>query len=251
MGVSGGGYWLAICGYDRYAARRISVGAAEGIPAEMVLERQKSRQGHMKVSADAKLIGLVVFASIAGGLLATAIGSFTQLVAGLRSIEAGDWLQSCAAIVGVGLTIWATLWLEDRRRTVELRSEQQLLRDGLALLKGFIPAIREDFPAQMSRANRILLVAGEYEMLRTGYDSLAYAKAGLRIRDFNLWNNLTYIEASFTARKPQLTREENTMKAGMATDAVLAISRGILIDFIDEIEAPIGNALAALDKPML
>jgi hypothetical protein len=213
-----------------------------------LLFNNAARRDTMKTPTHLGLIAASLTAGGVGGLIVTVVGSASHFLKGLQSIEAGDWLQSGAAIIGVGLTIGATLWLEDRRRRVEAQSEQRLLRDGLTILRSFIPSIRAEFPADMPRANRLRLTAAHYEMLRTGYDTLSYAKAGLRIRDFNLWNNLSYIEASFTAKKPVLTREEDLMRRGVASDNVLAISRGILIEFIDEIEAAIGNALTALDQ---
>lgn len=116
---------------------------------------------------------------------------------GLLNIEAGDWLQSGAAILGIFLTIRATMWLEDRKRRQERVAEKNLVIEALVTLRDILPVATTQLNPEQDLAKRIRITRGQYEIIKSGRDALASARRTLTTRNYNLWNYLTMVEEEF------------------------------------------------------
>lgn len=191
-------------------------------------------------------VAACVVAGLIGGVLAAIVLSRPALWTGLVGISAGDWLQAVAAIVGVFLTVTATLWLEQRKRDAERREEQRLIREALSMLQTALPAASEPLDAEWDLGRRIHETQVHYEAVRTGLDTLSHARQGYRVRSYNLWNALAEIEAVYTVVRARITNEENIVRGNHVTGAVLAIAREKIEELAQNLSAPVDAAVAAL-----
>ena len=187
-----------------------------------------------------------VVAGLIGGVLAAIVLSRPARWAGLVGISAGDWLQAVAAIVGVFLTVTATLWLEQRKRDAERREEQRLIREALSMLQTALPAASEPLDAEWDLGRRIHETQVHYGAVRTGPDTLSHARQGYRVRIYNLWNALAEIEAVYTVVRARITNEDNIVRGNHVTGAVLAIAREKIEELAQNLSAPVDAAVAAL-----
>lgn len=181
-----------------------------------------------------------------GGLLAALLLSRPAIQAGLASISAGDWLQAGAAIIGVFLTVTATLWLEQKKREGERKEEQRLIREALLMLQTTLPAASQALNAEWDLDRRILETKVHYETVRTGLETLSHARQGYRVRSYNLWNALAEIEASYAIVRARITNEENIVGGNHVTQAVLGIAREKIEELAQNLIAPVNTAIAAL-----
>lgn len=191
-------------------------------------------------------VAACVAAGLIGGVLAAIVLSRPALSAGLVGISAGDWLQAVAAIVGVFLTVTATLWLEQRKRDAERGEEQRLIREALSMLQTALPAASEPLDAGWPLERQIYETQVHYETVRTGLDTLSHARQGYRVRSYNLWNALAEIEAVYTVARARITNEENIVRGNHVTGPVLAISREKIEELAQNLSAPVDAAVAAL-----
>ncbi len=190
-------------------------------------------------------------AGMIGGLLAAMLLSRSAIWVGLSGISAGDWLQAGAAIIGVFLTVTATLWLEQRKREGERREEQRLIREALLMLQATLPAASQALNADWDLDMRILETKAHYETVRIGLETLSQARQGYRVRSYNLWNSLAEIEAVYTIARIRITNEENIVRGNHVTGAVLAIAREKIEELAQNLIAPVNAALAALQGEQL
>jgi hypothetical protein len=158
----------------------------------------------------------------------------------------GDWLQAVAGIIGVALTVRATLWLEERSRKNERKEKRRLLNEALLLLQRTAILIQQPFDAGASLEDRRHLTAVHYELLRNGRESLAYARQDFRAQIFNVWMSLTVVDEHLTTHLPVLTREEAIVRGQHVTELVLAISREKIEHFAEVIQQPVTAAIEAL-----
>jgi hypothetical protein len=190
-------------------------------------------------------------AGLIGGLLAAILLTRPAIWAGLTGISAGDWLQAGAAIIGVFLTVTATLWLEQRKREGERREEQRLIREALLMLQTTLPAASQALNADWDLDRRILETKAQYETVRIGLETLSHARQGYRVRSYNLWNALAEIEAVYTIVRARTTNEENIIRGNHVTVAVLAIAREKIEELAQNLIAPVNAAFAALQGEQL
>lgn len=165
---------------------------------------------------------------------------------GLFGISAGDWLQAVATIVGIALTVRATMWLEDRKRAHDRAGSQRLLREALSMMSSVSNVIQQPLAPGLPIGERRQQTAAHYELIRNSRDSVEYARQNFRADNYNLWSALNGLSADFVAAADWLRREENIVR-GNVTEPMLAISRGNIERFAVEIEAPVRAALAALN----
>lgn len=191
-------------------------------------------------------IAACLAAGVVGGIFVPMLLPITAIWGRLATITAGEWLQAGAAIIGVALTVWATLWLEDQKRKREQLEEQRLIREALALLKSVLPGASQAVNAEWDLPKRILMTQAHYEMVRTGLESVSYARQGYRIRSYNLWNALTAIDIVHAPVRARLISEENIVRGNNVTDAVLAICREKIEEFATDLTAPVDAAVQAL-----
>ena len=185
-------------------------------------------------------------AGFLGGLLATLLLSRPAIWAGLVGISAGDWLQAGAAIIGVFLTVTATLWLEQNKREGERKEEQRLIREALLMLQTTLPAASQALNVDWDLDRRILETKVHYEIVRTGLETLSHARQGYRVRSYNLWNALAEIEATYATVRGRITNEANIVRGNHVTQAVLEIAREKIEELAQNLIAPVNTALAAL-----
>ncbi len=162
------------------------------------------------------------------------------------SIEPGDWLQALSGVVGVSATIWATLWLEERKRMAQRRADQRLLREALVMLEAVVPAAARPLDMAKPFNERRLMTIGHFELLRVGLQSLAYAREGFRIPSYNLWNALDSLDTVVGLSAERIAREERIVRGDHVTEPVLAISREHLEAFAADAVQPVNAAVAAL-----
>lgn len=187
-------------------------------------------------------------AGIVGSLGATAIVARTSVWAALSAIDAGEWLQAAAAIIGVFLTIQGTLWLEERKRKRERVEEQRLIREALIMLDAVLPTVSEPLDADMDLRTRVLTTQAHFELVRVGMDSLVYARQNYRVRSYNLWNSLGSIDVTQTMWRERITNEERLVRGNNVTANVLAICREQLEAYTGELVQPVKAAREALAK---
>lgn len=188
------------------------------------------------------------FAGIVGGLSVNAIMSKPAVWAGFVGISAGEWLQAAAAIIGVFLTVQGTLWLEERKRKRERKEEQRLISEALVLLKTVLANASQPLDPDWDLSKRILMTQAHYEMVRTGMESLAYARQNYRVRSYNLWNSLSSIDIIHAIRRERITNEEHIVRGNHVTEAVLAICREKIEEYAGELVQPVDSASEALVK---
>lgn len=189
---------------------------------------------------------LCLLAGAIGGGVFAALTSVPGVRGGLSSISAGEWLQACASIIGVALTVWAALWLERHRREAERKNEQRLIDEALILLEAVLPSasnpIDENWPLQ----KRTLTTLAHFEMVRTGLTSLSFARESYRIRSYNLWNALHSIDTIISLSGAKIGQEEAIVRGDTVTDAVLAIAREHIQAYACDLVQPVVAARAAL-----
>lgn len=197
-----------------------------------------------------KINWIQVVTCLAAGMIGTLIvilASKLPIWAGLAGISGGDWLQASAAVVGVALTVWATLWLESLNRKRSRKAEQRLVREALTILEGILPSASAPVNADFDLPKRILMTQAHYEMVRTGLESLAYARQSYRVRSYNLWSALSSIDIVHAFARERITREEGIVRGEHVTEPVLAIAREKIEGFAQELIGPVQTAVAALD----
>lgn len=185
-------------------------------------------------------------AGLVGGLLAAILLSKPAVWHGLTGISAEDWLQAGAAIIGVFLTVTATLWLERKKREGERKEEQRLIREALLMLQTTLPAASQALNANWGLERSIQETKAHYEIVRTGLATLSHARQGYRVRSYNLWNALAEIDAVYTIVRARITNEENIVRGNHVTEAVLAIAREKIEELAQNLIAPVNAAVAAL-----
>jgi|GEM_PF-6902148 len=165
---------------------------------------------------------------------------------GLSSVQAGDWVQSIAGVTGVALTVWATMWLEDRKRKKDAREDQLLLSEAVytfhvSALKALMPMNDAD-----ELVVRRIFTLTHYEMLRIGRDSMSHARASYRIRNVQIWNAFDRLDQIIAEYRTHLVREERILREENVTETVLAISRERLIAFANAVRDPLDVARRAI-----
>ena len=183
-----------------------------------------------------------------GACLVMVIMSWRGFASAMAGIEAGDWLQSASAIIGVALTIWTTLWLEERKQAKQRANDQRLLKEALILFRSVLIMVEGGIDVNGTLAHRTTLAAGHYELIRNSKSSLDYARGNFRIRSFNLWSALNALDQDFALADARLANEERILRNMNVTEPVLTISREVLARFAGEAIAPVDAALAALDS---
>lgn len=184
----------------------------------------------------------------AGAVIVIALWSAPILWKSLKSISAGDWLQALSGVVGVSATIWATLWLEERKRLAQRRAEQRLLHEALVLLQAAVPAAAKPLDATKPFNERRLTTIAHFELIRAGLQSLAYAREGFRIPTYNLWKALDTLDTVVALSAERIAREERLVRGDHISEAVLAISREHLEAFAQEAMQPINGTMMALGE---
>ena len=187
-----------------------------------------------------------------GGLTGTAVVFFGALImarpkvwAGFTGISGGDWLQALATILGIGLTVRATMWLEDRKRDQDQQNEKRLLCEALDMMRHIVGMIDAELDPAEPLYVRRTTVAGQYEVLRTSWESVEYARQNFRANSFNVWVALNELTETFNRNQAMLRGEEGIVR-GRVTEEVLRISHGRLKGFAETIEPHIRVALEAL-----
>lgn len=213
-----------------------------------MLEREPPHFGperRSRMKSPPKSFYIALLGGSLGALVVLLVSEFSKVA----KISAGDWLQALSTILGIGLTVRGTLWLEERKRRQQHVDDHALLRTALTILRGHIAMIRNLDDQQQSRADRATTTAGHYELIRNARASLADAKAGLRVQDYNLWSALHALDQEFDAASITLENEERIIRGRGVSEDVLRISRERLHHVADAISQPVDAAIAALQRP--
>ncbi|WP_230483905.1 hypothetical protein [Sphingomonas sp. Leaf21] len=191
-------------------------------------------------------------AACIGGLTGAAVLFLGALIlarpkvwAGFAGISGGDWLQAMATILGIALTVRATMWLEDRKRNQDLQQEKRLLREALGQMQNIVGVIGVELDPSEPLFTRRMAVAGQYEVLRTSWDSVQDARQNFRANSFALWVALNDLSETFNRDRAMLRGEEGIV-SGRVTEEVLRISHRRLKAVAETIEPHIRLALEAL-----
>lgn len=137
------------------------------------------------------------------------------------------------------------MWLEDRKRNQDLQQEKRLLREALGQMQNIVGVIGVELDPAEPLFTRRMAVAGQYEVLRTSWDSVQDARQNFRANSFNLWVALNDLSETFNRDQAMLRGEEGIVR-GRVTEEVLRISHRRLKAVAETIQPHIRLALEAL-----
>lgn len=188
------------------------------------------------------------FVAVAGGVAGAAVVVLASAISRIAKIDAGEWLQSISTVIGVGLTIFGALWLEERKRRRDRAEEKVLVEEALLLLKTVIEKVVNPGDDDAEVQLRLIRTISHHELIRQARESLAYARAGFRIRNFGLWSALNALDNEIAAASDTLVHEEGLLRGRGVTEHVLRISRERLSHIAEGLRQPVESALDALSR---
>lgn len=136
--------------------------------------------------------------------------------------DAGDWLTFAGALIGVVLTIGATVVIEDFRNWNKFRQDLDMLIATLNDIKKFIDDVmkpRGDRPLEDAILERAALEAGLLKSL----DNFNFFRSHLPRRAIEAWNAADRLSYQLERERPTLEKELGLLDEN-TTETVLAIN---------------------------
>lgn len=136
--------------------------------------------------------------------------------------DAGDWLTFAGALIGVVLTVGATVVIEDLRSVNKFRQDLGVLIATLNDIKKYIDDVKKargDRPLDEEVHERAALEAGLLKSL----DNFIFFRGNLPRRAFEAWNAADRLSYQLDRERPTLEKELGLLDEN-ATELVLGIN---------------------------
>ncbi|SMF70636.1 hypothetical protein [Allosphingosinicella indica] len=139
----------------------------------------------------------------------------------LLGIPAGDWLAAAGGIIGVILTVIATLWIE-RRKGAQIKKpfRRAVVELSVALKRVIEPRIWADCGSEA--VNEVIINQQVLMQILQRYD---FARSLYKTYDLDVWDAVRALDMQIDASKPLLEKELHIMSTVSNHQSVFDINQ--------------------------